>query len=164
MPDEESKGPYLTMAVFCENALQETDNVFSAIRIVNTMVVTFAEGAPEDPVFLLQTWMLISFCSQSLAAKKGLSLVITSPSEKETKLPPEGASQPLFFEREGMGASIRVRLNVGVKESGVYWFKIYLDEVFMGQTPLTITLQRTQTETDEKKSNTIAVEAAATED
>ncbi len=144
MPDER-KGPYLIMVSFCENALQEKDDVFSAIRLVDTINVSLeGEEVPQTmPKMLIQPWMIVRFASQNISGKRSLQVTGVAPSGKEQDLFTE--RPVVFFEKEGTGVNIRIRVGLGLEEIGVYWFRVYLDGKLMGEAPLRITYQATQT-------------------
>lgn len=146
---KESKGPFLTMAFFCEKALQEGDAVFSAIRIINQVLVEQHDDGPDlPPKYLMDLWMFVGFSSEAYEARRGLHITVTSPSGKEVRIPEKGA-QVIFFPKEEYGSTTRIQLRLGVEELGMFWFRIYLDNELMGQTPFIIKYRRTQTEKGE---------------
>jgi hypothetical protein len=149
-------GPFLTMAFFCEKALQEIDAVFTAVRIINNVNVEMShEDLNKTHRLLMDLWMFVGFSSQAFEANRGLHLVAVSPSGKEMRLPETGV-QPLFFSKEEHGSTARIQLKLGVEEMGTYWFKIYLEDRLMGQTPLTVKYLKTQSEQDAPSSKTEA--------
>ncbi len=150
MPDE-SKGPFLTMASFCELALQETDRVFSAIRMVDMMTLTVEahEGKPtptEIPPVLVHSWFLIKFASLNLSADYELLLSAISPSGKETEI----IKHMIRFDPDGLGSNVRVELNIGVKEDGVFWFHVRLNGELITQVPLKVKYELPQGGESEK--------------
>ena len=66
---DEAIGPFLGVAGFCEHILEEKDNVLSAIRLIDRLILTLheemGEGAITDPYFLS---FLITFKSFGLSA------------------------------------------------------------------------------------------------
>ena len=93
--------------------------------------------------------MLVKFSSYKLTAKKHLQIIAVRPSGEETKLFKEPV--PVFFQADELGANVRVEATMGLKSEGVYWFKAYLDDEFMGECPLRLILQKQQSAMDERK-------------
>ena len=89
--------PYLSMAIFCEKVLRETDNVMSVIRVIDRFNVLggTAEMAPTP----LQFTVLISFKSGFMRGKQMLAIRPKSPNKED--LPQ--MSFPMLFEGDEVG-------------------------------------------------------------
>jgi hypothetical protein len=139
-------GPYLAMAVICERVLQEKDGVLSAIRIIDKITQTIAgPHAPEVfPGITLNLFALISFKSGISGGKYTIRLSPFSPSGDKLG----EFSGPIFLEGNGRSANVIINLNLIVKEEGLYWFDILLEDQLVTRIPLHILYQKIQTGTE----------------
>jgi hypothetical protein len=134
-------GPFLTLAVFCEQVIEDKSGVLSLIRIVDRMYVS-ASGpmAPEEmpPTFL--NWFLV------LSFKSGEARG-SHPIKIEPELPSGLRLEPILlsahFEGGNRGTNIISKLNMKLEMPGVYWFRIYVDDQFATQTPVEVIYSRT---------------------
>lgn len=139
---EESKGPYLIMASFCEKVLQERDDVFTAIRLVDTLQLLAMSGEKPDemPAVTIRAYFLVRFASENLTASREFRLFCTNPSEEKKQV----VASTIYFEESGLGVNINVTANLGLKAEGVYWFDVYLDEEHFAHVPLKIAYMKAQ--------------------
>jgi hypothetical protein len=135
-------GPYLGMAILCERVLQEKDNVLSAIRIVDKIIQTTigADSVEMMPPVTINLFAIISFKSGRSGGKYNFKLVSTTPSNEKM----QEYTIPLVLEKNGKSANVIINLNLLVKEEGLYWFDVLLNDKFITKIPLHIEYQRVQ--------------------
>jgi len=135
-------GPYLGMAILCERVLQEKDNVLSAIRIVDKIIQTAIgpDSLEMMPPVTINLFAIISFKSGASGGKYNFKLVPTTPSNEKM----QEYSIPLVLEKNGKSANVIINLNLLVKEEGLYWFDVSLNDEFVTKIPLHIEYQRVQ--------------------
>src|SRR6202158_2516231 len=115
-------GPYLSAALLCEKALQETDGVISLVRIVDRWTVS---GPTEEMLqTAIQATMVLMFKS---GFHRGTGrLTITPITPRDVRLP--AMDMPVHFEGdEDRGVNVVIPMAFTVQESGVYWFAVALD-------------------------------------
>lgn len=127
--------PFLTAAVFCENALREQDGVFSLIRVIDKIFVERLGTKEQEGV--VPTRLFIGFKSGGYSGKGKIRLVPISPSGKRLKV----SELEIDFPKDPQaGVNIDVRADVAVQEEGVYWFEIYCNDELATRTPLDVQL------------------------
>ena len=138
MPFE--RGPYLTLATFCEQVLQESSGVLSLIRIVDRMVVTASgPNAPEDMPPAELTWTLvITMKSGDSRGSHPVKIVPQIPSG-ETLAP---VTLPIHLEGENKGQNLITRMNMQLRMPGIYWFQIFFDDQLVTKVPLEVIYSR----------------------
>jgi len=137
--------PYLSVAMFCENVLEEKDNVLSAIRIVDRLYVdpdALAEVDAKSPPHV-QIVLLLKFISVGYSGTPTLHVKSVAPNGKESEL--FGAT-PLPFSLEKTGIQVRVNVAIAIKHGGWYWVDVYLDGEVARRVPLQIVLQKAGSE------------------
>jgi len=130
-------GPYLSAALLCEKALQETDGVVSLVRIVDRWTVS---GPTEEmPHTAIQTTMVLMF--KSGFHRGPARLTITPITPRDLRLP--AMDIPVHFEGdEDRGVNVVMPMAFPVQESGVYWFAIALDGHIVSHIPLRVIYHR----------------------
>lgn len=138
MPFE--RGPYLLVAAFCEQVIEDKSGVLSLIRMVDRLQIT-AQG-PEVPEEMPPTainWTLV-FTFKSGDARGTYAVRIEPVLPSGERMAPFTLS--LHLEGGNRGQSIINRMNFPVKMPGVHWFKIYLDDIFLTQLPIEVIYSR----------------------
>jgi hypothetical protein len=131
-------GPYLSAALLCEKALQETDGVSSLIRVVDRWTVS---GPTEEmPQTAIQATMV-------LMLKRGIHrgpgrLTITPITPSDTRM--QAMEVPVLFD-EDRGVNVIIPMAFPVQEPGVYWFAIALDGQAITHIPLRVIYHRVAT-------------------
>jgi hypothetical protein len=129
-------GPYLQAAFLCERLLQEADGVISAIRIVDHVTV-LQDGDASDtqsaPMRITLT-LFLAFKSGRAQGTHALAVDLRQPSgtfaERRYK-------QKLYFTSGSEhGNTIVLPVDMTVRQEGVYWFGIYLDDRLVTRVPL----------------------------
>jgi len=130
------RGPYLSVATFCENVIEDKAGVLTLIRIVDRLHVE-AQGmnVPEEMPPTMLNWFLV-ICMKAGEARG------SHPVKIEPELPSGLIIQPLilsaYFEGGNRGTNLVTKLGFTLKMPGIYWFRIYVDDVFMTKFPLEV--------------------------
>lgn len=134
------RGPYLQVAAFCEQVIEDKAGVLSLIRVVDRMIVTaHGPNAPEQMPPTTLNWMLVlSFKSGEARGSHPVRIV--------PELPSGGTLAPvtlsIHLEGANRGAQIISRFNLPLEMPGVYWFKVFVDEELATQIPVEVIYSR----------------------
>ncbi len=135
-------GPYLQMAIFCENVLREADSVISLIRQVDRVTTTASgPGAPADmPRLTYKAHLAIAIKSGGARGSREIKLFRERPSGIRDTEPLLSLS--VLFEGEDRGLGIYGPVEMVFDEAGLYWFDLYVDDTLMTRMPLRVIYQR----------------------
>jgi hypothetical protein len=137
------QGPFLTLATFCEQVIEDKSGVLSLIRLVDRMYVSaYGPTAPEQMPPTTLNWILIlSFKAGKARGSHAIKI--------EPELPSGLRLQPIilsaYFEGGTRGQNIISKLNMRLEMPGVYWFRIYVEDQFVTQIPVEVIYSRTVT-------------------
>ena len=138
MPFE--RGPYLSVAAFCEQVIDDKSGVLSLIRLVDRIGVHVqGPAAPEEmPPAMLNWQLLLAFkCGET----RGSHTIKIEPEEPSgLRLSPMQLSA--HFEGGNRGTNVITKLTMPLKVPGIYWFRIYFDDVFLTQVPVEVIYSR----------------------
>ncbi|MDH7478469.1 MAG: hypothetical protein QHH02_00480 [Syntrophomonadaceae bacterium] len=137
--DVNKKGPYLAAALICEKVLEEKDEVKSAIRIFDRLMIE----VPEDPAcsfdaFQYELYLLFIFKMEETAEKiyhLKVSLIDPHGEMKSTfdlEVPFEGGDK--------RGIDVVISTSFRFDQGGTYWFSVYLNDEWLTKIPLRIEL------------------------
>jgi hypothetical protein len=135
-----AKGPFFS-ALICERVLTEQDGALSAIRIIDQLTLE-DPGRPEPRTIVVpvpvRLALLVTVKAHPVPGRHRLRVEARTPagvarqlgnSEIEMQLP----------DAEGLaGANLVAQLEIGLSESGTYWFDVYLDDEFRTAVPLRV--------------------------
>jgi hypothetical protein len=135
-----STGPFLQMAIFCERVLEEKDGVLSVIRIVDRVTHRAAGPIPPEdmPPFPLNLMALISFKFGQARGRHTLTLRPLPPSGLLTQELPQFSVPVLFDGGEDRGVNVILNIGMQVRQEGVYWFEVRLDDATITRMPLRV--------------------------
>ncbi len=135
-----SDGPYLLMAVLCQNAQQDQYGSFSVINVLEQLVAgTNDPNAPDEmPTFRFQGHLAVQVAAGNSKGSHTLSIVPIQPSGK--KLEPVG--QRIQFKGIDHRATFISNVSMDIEEEGLYWFNVLLDDRVMTRIPLRIRYER----------------------
>lgn len=142
-------GPYITVATFCEQVIEDKAGVLSLIRIVDRMEIT-AQGpaAPEEMPPQIINWFLVLILKSGMARGSHEIKIVT-------ELPSGITIDPVILsahlEGGNRGKNFVSRLGMKIEEPGIYWFKIYVGDQFYTQVPLEVIYSRMVTPSPPKK-------------
>lgn len=116
--------PYIVAALICERVLKEEDNVFTAVRVVDTMKFDPVKVPQLEGDHLLVPHMQMFLCFRTEYPTKNLSLEIfhVTPSGRKDKV----GNGELNFSLFPPGHAITTSFPVQVRWEGVgrYWYDI----------------------------------------
>jgi hypothetical protein len=135
MPNE-SSGPFLAAAVFCEKVLREGDGVLSAIRIVDRYTVS--GQADEMPQAVISTTLLLILKAGVMRGKAKVRILPRTPSGE----PLAEMAFDQLFEGDDRGIAIAAALNFPVTQEGLYWFDVAVEQQILTSMPLRILYQQ----------------------
>src|SRR5712664_3848369 len=122
---DETSGPYLVLATFCERVLQEKDGVLSIIRVIDRMTVNASgPAAPEKmPAGQINFPLVICLKSGFAKGKYNLKLVPNTPSGKQLGETTVG----VLLEGDDRGVNVILNVQVIAQEEGLYWFDLFVE-------------------------------------
>jgi hypothetical protein len=138
------EGPYVLVACFCEQVLEEKSGVLSLIRIVDSLERSTTGPAPPDemPPVIYETNLVVMAKSGKARGTRTLSIEARKPSGALGKPPIE---LPIHFDGEEKGVNLIIRLNYTFDQEGLYWFNILLDDVKWTSIPFRVKYSRIAT-------------------
>ena len=117
------QGPFLSAAVFCEEAKQEGEGFLSLSRIIDHIVVVGADPNVMPPTQIVTTLVVI-FRSGSFRGSHRITVNQLCPSGPSVPL----FNFPVFFQGEpDQGAGVIAKVGFVVAEPGLHWFEVSLD-------------------------------------
>jgi len=141
MPYEE--GPYIQLACFCDQVIEDKSGALSLIRIIDTITRDVNDpSAPEEmQKFLFPLTLVLSLKSGTARGRNTLTV--------KPEVPTGEIKEPLdftvHFEGEERGTNVIVRLNFLFEYEGLYWFEIWLADKKLTAIPLRVRYNRTLT-------------------
>ena len=135
-------GPFLGIAVLCENVLQEKDGVLSAIRIVDRVTQSAQGPEPPDemPALPLQLKMLLTFRAGEARGRFSVKLQPETPSGQQLDV----AELPLQL-NPGAGANLIIDFGFVAEDEGLYWIDVSLQDERLTRIPLTVVYEPVKT-------------------
>jgi hypothetical protein len=133
-PTKKANHPWVMAAFFCNQSLEESNNVLSAIRIVDTFTITRPPGSGRRPTLQLPLHALVCFKSGDVEGERKVRIFTVSPSGKRKK------SYEVSVVFMGGDSGVNLRLNIGFrfKAGGTYWMEVYVGSWLATRMPLTI--------------------------
>lgn len=139
-PGKEKAGPFLLIAVLCENVLTEQDRVLSLIRVVDIISLPSAPPPPPGPglAVALPLTMLIMLKPGDFRGQKELRIVQVNPSgvREETGR----ATFTFTGPDEGGVVSRSQQINLIWDKEGLYWYELVLGGTLLTRIPLRVNI------------------------
>jgi hypothetical protein len=130
--------PFVAVACFCENVLQEKDEVLSAIRIVDTYYLPpLPEGIelPDGLRGVIMLTGLISLKAGDVTGPGTIGLVMNKVTGERAEISPPGG-WPVVLNGGEHGANVRMQIPLGVKNFGLVWFDVLWNGEVLTRIPL----------------------------
>lgn len=137
----DNTGPFLAVAAFCENVIEDKSGVLSLIRLVDRITVSsHGSSSPEQmPPTPLNWFLVLAFKSGSARG----SVQVTIQPELPSGLRLEPIRLTPYFEGGSRGCNIVTRIGLMLGEPGVYWFRVHVADALVTQIPFEVIYSRT---------------------
>lgn len=144
MSDQELGGPYLQMAVFCEQVIEDKQGILTLVRIIDRTTMTASgPNAPEKmPPFPVNANMVIGFKTGFAKGSHEVKIRPTSPDGRQL---PE-VTVPMHLEGDDRGANLVLPFRMMAEQDGLYWFDVYVGNRLFTRMPFRILYQRVSTQ------------------
>lgn len=131
-------GPYLAMAILCEKVLTESDNVISAIRVIDNL--TIGEAPDIGARFVPGIQLLTMFKSGGNLGDYPLRIDVTYPTSIRKTI----ISQTLTFSNPSLdsGTYMTGAIPIRWNGEGYYLYDVYLNDKFCTRVPLQILVEK----------------------
>ena len=141
--EEHVGGPFLTMAALCRDVIEDQQGNLSLIRMVSKITATGhgPTASEEMPPVRIPLFFVVTLKTGEAEGTHKLMVDLLAPTGGVTPIYEDDA---LVLAR-GTGSSGNntvVRISVAYASEGVYWFRVFFDDVFITQVPLEIQYQR----------------------
>ncbi len=134
-------GPYVSLATFCEQVIEDKSGVLTIVRILDQVTVSaHGEGASEDlpPGGSLNMTLVIGLKPGQARGKQTVQVTIEHP---DGSLHP-GPDVPVHFTQgPTMGANLVLKMAVTLSTTGVYWADVRVNGRLVTRVPLEVRYQ-----------------------
>jgi hypothetical protein len=137
---EHSMRPFVQVAAICQTPMQETNGLFSVVRIMDRVPV-FGVTDEMKPQGLNMLSLVVILKAGEMSGKYTLHIIPQKPSGQ--RLPP--ISTQVLFERDERGVVLTIPVPLVADEEGLYWFDVMLQEDLLTRIPLRVVYQKIQT-------------------
>ncbi|HEX8813984.1 MAG TPA: hypothetical protein VF753_00635 [Terriglobales bacterium] len=130
--------PYVNAALICEKIMQEKDEAFTLIRLVDSLkyqLQTFGTESPHGLKPVIDVHVFISLRAGEVVGEHTVKIAV-SPPHKDRK---ELASQQVTFTEPVQIQNFVLNLSLGVDVDGLYWFDVLFDDQIITRVPLIVT-------------------------
>ncbi|MDQ3916435.1 MAG: hypothetical protein M3323_14080 [Actinomycetota bacterium] len=141
---QDHAGPYVHIATFCRDVVEQADDAITLVGVTNLADVEADESGTRNAE-------LTMFVSVRAGAASGKHLITIRPIGPSGDLVfPEG-SFPALFEGGSSGVEIQVDVRFEAKEEGPYWFELLLDGTdLLTKIPLEIVFGPSASESEDR--------------
>jgi len=139
MPEHPMR-PFVQVAAICQAPMQETNGLFSLVRIMDRLPVG---GLTDEmqPQPLNQLSLVVILKAGEMKGKYTLKIIPETPSGQ--RLPP--LQMPVLFEGDERGVMLCTPLGLVATEEGLYWFDVMIEQEVLTRIPLRVMYQKLQT-------------------
>jgi hypothetical protein len=131
-------GPFVVLAVFCEQAIEEKSGVLTLIRIIDQVTIqAIGPDAPDDlPVgSAVSTTLVVGLKAGMARGKQKVQATFVHPDG--TRHP--GPEIPIHFNAgDHQGSNLLLKATVALSTTGIYWAEVAVNERMVSKTPLEI--------------------------
>lgn len=136
-----AKAPYLNAGFFCENVLQESDGVVSAIRIVDRIFIPRVNALDSEQKEVAVLTLFLAFKSAGYVGEGTVKLSSVAPSGKQLKAIELKIELP---KEPNAGANVIARSAFAFHEEGVHWFDVFFNDELVTRTPIDVQIMTTE--------------------
>src|SRR5579884_3317923 len=139
-------GPFLTAAFFCDRIIEDkSDDSMTAVRFLDKIKIILDPSAPanvpsEEHRIPVSLFGLVAFKTGDSPGKHTIRIDLVSPSGKVGR----GVFEQVFmFPQEPVsGVNVRLVTTISIKNGGLFWMQVYLDDILVTQVPVEILVER----------------------
>ncbi len=131
-------GPYLAAALFCEQVLDEKDNVKSLIRVIDRLMVQASGREVPDamPPITRDLVAVLIFKSGDARGTVPVTIRLTRPSGITD---PDPVWQGTILMEGGIrGSTLVLRTRTAFQEPGPYWYSVYVGDQLSTKMPFEV--------------------------
>src|SRR5438552_10735564 len=143
-----SGGPFLAAAFFCDKVIEDkSDGSMTAVRLLDRIKIildpsTSKDFPSEEHRLPVNVFGLVSFKTGDAPGDHTVRLDLISPTGKVGK---NVFQQTFTFAPEPYaGVNVRLVTTIMIKKGGLFWMRVYLDDVLFTQVPLEILVERSE--------------------
>lgn len=139
MPDQPPyTGPWVALAVFCDQVIEDKQGVLTLVRIIDRMTVEI-RGAGVDlpetlPPGMVTLTFVVSLKAGTAVGRFEVSIEIEPPNGQNKPVTSRSVTVPAPH----YGANLVNKIAMGVEQEGVYWFSVKVDGRLLTRAPLEI--------------------------
>lgn len=134
-------GPFVNLATFCEQVIQDKSDVMTLVRIVDRITLSAHGGeAPDDlPTgAVVNTNLVIGLCPGDARGSQKVQVTVVHPDG--TRHP--GPVYPVHFTQgANQGANLLIQLEIVLSTQGLYWTDIAVNGRLVTRVPLEVRYQ-----------------------
>jgi hypothetical protein len=142
--------PYVQVAAFCENILEDKDGVISAIRLFDRVNVPPPPPPPPeagpDALPAIKVNVLVVLKSGSVKGRKTVKLISESPNGSNRFT----VETPSEFNGGEWGVKIQIQMVIPIEGEGLYWCNVLVNDAIVTRMPLRVVYADSPTESQEK--------------
>ena len=133
-------GPYLQVAAFCEQVIEDKSGVLSLIRVVDRITVNAAgTEVPEDmPPFDLNWKLVLVLKSGEVKGSHPIKFVLELPDVTKK----QAIIVSVHLEGGNRGAQVVTDFRMKMEMPGVYWVHVYFDDELLTKLPIQVIYAR----------------------
>ncbi|MCA1709719.1 MAG: hypothetical protein LC808_43165 [Actinobacteria bacterium] len=134
-------GPYVALAIFCEQAIEDKNGVLTLVRIVDQITVSVSGADASDdlpPGAAIQTTLVVGLKAGEARGKQTVQIVVEHP---DTSRHP-GPEMPVHFTQgPATGANLVLTSTIVLSTAGLYWADVLVNERLVTRAPLEVRYQ-----------------------
>jgi hypothetical protein len=131
-------GPFVVLAVFCEQAIEDKEGIVTLIRIIDQVTLqAIGPGAPDElPEGSFVTTTFVVGLKAGLArGENNVQITFEHPDGSKHA----GPDVPVHFSGGvQQGHNIILKLNLGLSDAGVYWAEVTVNKRLVTKSPLEV--------------------------
>lgn len=133
-------GPYVRLAVFCDQVIEDKSGVLTIIRIIDQVTVSVSGEGPDEmpPGGVVGTTLAIGLTPGQARGKQAVQVIIEHPNGSRHP----GPEVPVHFTQGSTnGANLVLKLGVTLSTTGFYWADVLVNGRIVTRVPLEVRYQ-----------------------
>ncbi|MDQ6948240.1 MAG: hypothetical protein M3256_18725 [Actinomycetota bacterium] len=134
-------GPYVSLSVFCEQAIEDKNGVLTIVRIIDQVTVSVADTNAPDELPLgsaIATTLVIALKARRALGKQKVQVIVEHPDGTRH----DGPEMPVHLSPgPGGGANLILRTTLVLSTTGLYWADVLVNGRLVTRSPLEVRYQ-----------------------